>query len=109
MVYNAAGLCNANQKRPTGELAQARGLYEQILARDSEHADALHFLGVIAHETGQQTAAAELIRKAIAHLLRCATRNVIPGTWKRPTVVCGERGVRNPKQVASCKMQVASN
>ena len=54
-------------KHQSGALVQARALYTRILERNPEHADALHFLGLIAHETGQQAAAAELIRKAIAN------------------------------------------
>ena len=55
-------------KHQSGALVQARALYTRILERHPEHADALHFLGLIAHETGQQAAAAaELIRKAIAN------------------------------------------
>lgn len=50
-------------KHESGVLGEARAFYTRILERDPEHADAMHFLGLIADETGQQAAAAELIRK----------------------------------------------
>lgn len=49
-----------------GRLAQARGLYEDIIKRQPGHADAHHFLGVIAHQTNDHARAVELIGKAIA-------------------------------------------
>lgn len=48
-----------------GHLAEAESLYRQILALDSGHADALHLLGVVFHQQGQNEVAAELIGKAI--------------------------------------------
>ena len=49
-----------------GRLAEAEGLYQSVLLADSRHVDALHFLGVIAHQNGHNDAAVELIGKAIA-------------------------------------------
>jgi predicted O-linked N-acetylglucosamine transferase (SPINDLY family) len=49
-----------------GHLGEAEGLYRQILQTDPRHSDALHFLGVLAHQTGRNEFAAELIGKAIA-------------------------------------------
>jgi predicted O-linked N-acetylglucosamine transferase (SPINDLY family) len=49
-----------------GRLAEAEGIYRQILARFPDHADALHLLGVLACETGHTAAAIELIGRAIA-------------------------------------------
>ncbi|MFQ6022739.1 MAG: tetratricopeptide repeat protein [Acidiferrobacterales bacterium] len=49
-----------------GELLQAKEIYAQILLENPTHADALHFSGILAHQTGQPQAAAALIRKAIA-------------------------------------------
>ncbi len=48
-----------------GQLAEAEGLYRQILATDPAHADSLHLLGIIAHQRGQHEAAIELIGQAI--------------------------------------------
>ncbi len=55
-----------------GRLIEAEGLYRQILAVDPNHADGLHLLGVIAHETGQNEAAVDLIGKAITRDSRVA-------------------------------------
>jgi protein O-GlcNAc transferase len=49
-----------------GRLNEAEGLYRQILLADSQHADALHFLGVLAHQAGRNESAVDLIGKAIA-------------------------------------------
>ena len=40
-------------------------IYRQILAVEPNHADALHLLGVIAHQAGRHGIAAEYIRRAI--------------------------------------------
>ncbi len=48
-----------------GELARARGLYEQIIERDPEHADALQFLGLACFQGGDGERAVALIRRAI--------------------------------------------
>lgn len=50
----------------TGRLSEAESLYRQILAREPNHADATHLLGVLAHQKGQHEAALELIGRAIA-------------------------------------------
>jgi tetratricopeptide (TPR) repeat protein len=49
-----------------GRLNEAEGLYRQILAREPDHAESLHLLGVIAHQGGHNDAAVDLIGKAIA-------------------------------------------
>ena len=48
----------------------AERLYEQILQADPRHADALHLLGVLAHQTGRHDTAAVLIGKAIVENTR---------------------------------------
>ena len=48
-----------------GQLSQAAGIYREILAKQPRNADALHLLGVICAQTGNQQGAAELIGKAI--------------------------------------------
>jgi tetratricopeptide (TPR) repeat protein/SAM-dependent methyltransferase len=55
----------AVQHHQAGQLAQAEGLYRQILAIDKDHVDSLHFLGVLAHQVGRNDAAVEFIGKAI--------------------------------------------
>lgn len=56
----------ALQHHRAGNLAQARDLYCQILDADPNHIDALHLLGMIAHQAGQHELAIALIRKSIA-------------------------------------------
>ena len=50
----------------SGRLAEAKAFYQSILAVDPRHADALHLLGIIAHQVGQNNIAVDLIGKAIA-------------------------------------------
>jgi tetratricopeptide (TPR) repeat protein len=49
-----------------GHLAQAAQLYQNVLARDPQHVDALHLLGVVAYQQGNPARAVELIGRAIA-------------------------------------------
>jgi protein O-GlcNAc transferase len=49
-----------------GRLGEAEQLYLQILKIDPQHADALHFLGVLAHQIGRNELAVDLIGRAIA-------------------------------------------
>ena len=50
----------------SGRLQEAERLYRQILARQPEHAVAMHHLGVIAHQTGRNDIAVGLLRRALA-------------------------------------------
>jgi predicted O-linked N-acetylglucosamine transferase (SPINDLY family) len=56
----------ALQHHQSGRLAEAEAIYRQILAVEPRHADALHLLGVIAHQVGSNDIAMDLIRQAIA-------------------------------------------
>jgi tetratricopeptide (TPR) repeat protein len=56
-----------------GRLAEAEGVYQQILAVDPGHADGLHLLGVVAHARGHNELAVDLIGKAIAQNDRAAS------------------------------------
>jgi protein O-GlcNAc transferase len=58
-------LHQAVQNHTAGRLAQAEQLYRHILQADPNQPDALHLLGVLAHQTGNSEAAVELIGKAI--------------------------------------------
>lgn len=49
-----------------GRLGEAERIYSEILARRADHADALHFLGVVCLQTGRVGAGIDLIRRAIA-------------------------------------------
>jgi protein O-GlcNAc transferase len=56
----------ALRQHRAGRLREAENLYRQILAQRPAHVEALHFLGVIAHQMGRNDIAVDLIRRAIA-------------------------------------------
>jgi len=68
-----AAFAAALRHHQTGRLEEAERLYRQILQADPNHADALHFLGVIAHQRGRNEDALELLNAAIAHNGRVAS------------------------------------
>jgi tetratricopeptide (TPR) repeat protein len=49
-----------------GQLPQAENLYRQILAQHPQHADALHYLGLIAQQVGKNAIALDLIGRSIS-------------------------------------------
>ncbi|MDR3733958.1 MAG: tetratricopeptide repeat protein [Acidobacteriaceae bacterium] len=49
-----------------GRLAEAEGLYRQILAVDPEQPDALHWLGFLAHQAGHGEAALQLMTRSLS-------------------------------------------
>lgn len=59
-------LSHAIQHHQAGRLPQAEALYRDVLAREPGCADALHYLGVIAHQVGRHAVAADLIGRAAA-------------------------------------------
>ena len=58
-------LDRAIQYHNTGKFQHAKQIYQAILGQDSNHADALHLLGVLSHQTGDHHGAVQLIEKAI--------------------------------------------
>ena len=56
----------ALQNHDAGRIPDAERLYRQILAKEPNHPDALHLLGVLGAQIGQTAAAIDLIRRAIA-------------------------------------------
>jgi len=58
-------LNSAMQHHTAGRLAEADGLYRQVLQTDSNQPVAMHLLGVIAHQVGDDEVAVDLISKAI--------------------------------------------
>ncbi len=56
----------ALEHHQAGRLADAEGIYRQILTQSPDHAEALHLLGVLAAQVGRTEAAIELIGRAIA-------------------------------------------
>jgi predicted TPR repeat methyltransferase len=55
----------AFRTRDSERLTMARTLYERILQAVPEHAQALHFLGVLSHQTGDSERGLELIERAL--------------------------------------------
>jgi predicted O-linked N-acetylglucosamine transferase (SPINDLY family) len=62
----------ALQHHQAGRLSQAEAIYRQILQVQPQHPDALHLLGVIAHQGGQHAVAIDYITQAIAQNSRRA-------------------------------------
>ena len=56
----------AAQQIDAGQLAPAEAILRQILSKLPAHAEALHLMGVLRHQTGNAELAIELIGKAIA-------------------------------------------
>ena len=48
-----------------GHLLEAGKLYQEILAEEPDHVDALNLMGVVMHATGDLGLAEELLRRAI--------------------------------------------
>jgi protein O-GlcNAc transferase len=65
-VSTSTALQTAAVHHRAGRLAQAEGIYQQILQLEPNHADALHMLGLIAGQLGSTDAAITLFKKAIA-------------------------------------------
>lgn len=61
----AAALRAGIDHQQAGRWPEAESLYRQVLAQSPRHPDALHLLGLIAHQTGHQEAAAELMSEAL--------------------------------------------
>jgi predicted TPR repeat methyltransferase len=61
----AAGYAEALDRFKAQRLDEAERLLRQTLARDREHADSLHLLGLIAHQAGRFGSAVELIGRAV--------------------------------------------
>ena len=66
-------LSYAIQCHQQGDLNQALNIYQEIVSKEPQHADAWQFLGVISMQTGKLDQAIDLIKKAIA------IRSDIPG------------------------------
>ena len=64
-VNIAQALDLAVQHHNAGRLSEAEDIYEQILAAVPDNHDALHLLGLIANERGENERAAELIKRAL--------------------------------------------
>jgi tetratricopeptide (TPR) repeat protein len=54
------------QMHRAGQLGPAAELYQNVLAREPENADALHLLGVLRHQQGDHARAVQLISRAVS-------------------------------------------
>lgn len=61
----AGVLSLAVQHHQAGRLPQAQALYREVLKADAHNADALHLLGVLASQVGEQDKALTLIERAV--------------------------------------------
>ncbi len=59
-------LTAAIEMHRSGQLGPASQLYQRVLAREQDNAEALHLLGVLHHQQGNQARAIELISRAVA-------------------------------------------
>jgi tetratricopeptide (TPR) repeat protein len=65
MTTLAQTLVQAVGYHQRGHLAQAEQLYRQVLQADPQHVDALHLLGVIAHQVGKSDLAIDYLSQAV--------------------------------------------
>ena len=65
MTTLAQTLVQAVGYHQRGHLAQAEQLYRQVLQADPQHVDALHLLGVIAHQVGKSDLAVDYLSQAV--------------------------------------------
>lgn len=64
----AAALQIAVEHQEAGRLTQAEAIYRRLLQAVPDHPDALHLLGLMAHEAGKHEIAIELIGKALTFM-----------------------------------------
>lgn len=65
MQDTAQWLTTALAHHQAGRLADAKALYTRILSQQPKHADALHFMGLLACQIGQSEAGITLMRESI--------------------------------------------
>ncbi len=63
----AAVLQTALMHQRAGRLDDARKLYEQVIRRDPQNADALHLLGLVLLDRGEAAKGLQLLRRAISY------------------------------------------
>jgi predicted O-linked N-acetylglucosamine transferase (SPINDLY family) len=64
---NAAKFAQAMNFHQQGQLTAAEALYEALLQAEPQHADTLHFLGVLKHQQGQMLPALDLIQQSLKY------------------------------------------
>lgn len=83
MATIAEALALALEHHLAGRLAEAQQLYHRILDADPEQPDALHFLGVLAGQVGEQALGLQLIARAIAQRPEAADMHANSGNIRR--------------------------
>jgi protein O-GlcNAc transferase len=66
MAAVSESLHRAIKHHEAGEIEQAEAMYREIVRIDPGHADALHLLGVAAHQKSDHPSGVHFIRQAIA-------------------------------------------
>ncbi|MGV7242159.1 tetratricopeptide repeat protein [Caballeronia sp. M23-90] len=56
-----------------GQMAEAESGYRQVLQQRPDHVDALHHLGVLLHQRGEDLEAAKLLDRALGLALDAST------------------------------------
>jgi tetratricopeptide (TPR) repeat protein len=64
-LASGAAIRRARELHRVGRLQEAQSLYRQVLESDPEQPEALHMLGVLAHQAGSNDVAAALIERAV--------------------------------------------
>ena len=59
-------MARALELHKAGQLGEAQGLYQRVLQASPNHPEAMHFLGLVAHQSGKSDVAVSMIRQAIA-------------------------------------------
>ncbi|CAO3378420.1 tetratricopeptide repeat protein [Azospirillum argentinense] len=83
MATIAKALALALEHHLAGRLAEAQNLYHRILDVDPDQPDALHFLGVLAGQVGEQALGLQLIARAIAQRSEAADMHANSGNIRR--------------------------
>jgi len=65
MNVSESTLATAIQHHQRGELQAAERIYREILVKEPLNSEAVHLLGVIAHQVGKHEVAVELLSKAV--------------------------------------------
>jgi tetratricopeptide (TPR) repeat protein len=79
-----------------GRIAEAEGLYRQVLAIDPNHAESYHYLGVLAFQIGRNDIAEAMIAKAITlqgaePAFHCSLGNALWGLGRLDEAVAAQR------------------
>ncbi|MDQ2102031.1 tetratricopeptide repeat protein [Azospirillum isscasi] len=83
MATIAEALALALDHHLAGRLAEAQQLYNRILDVEPDQPDALHFLGVLAGQVGEQALGLQLIARAIAQRPEAADMHANSGNIRR--------------------------